>query len=112
MAETFTWDVSIGSGSESKARIKKAQFGDGYAQRTGDGLNPILQTWPVTIKAKSLAEADAIEAFLEARAGVEAFTWTPTGASAPISVVCESWSRRDRVASSAITASFERVFEP
>ena len=111
MAE-FTWPVSIGTSKDSKARVNKAQFGEGYAQRTADGLNPINRTFPVIIKAATLADADAIEAFLDAHAGATSFTWRLPRAAADIRVICESWDRTDRFSSALITATFEQVFEP
>lgn len=110
--ETFTWKAAFGSSKESKARVLKTQYGDGYGARIADGINSIMSSWPVTVKATSLAMADDIEAFLEARAGVEAFSWTPPNAAASVKVVCDTWHRVDRVNSSVITATFQRVFQP
>jgi len=108
--ETFTWKTSLGSSKDTKARVQKNQFGDGYGQRLGDGINSLVRSYPVIIKASSLQLADQIEGFLEARAGVEAFAWTPGNAPAAIKVTCDSWRRVDRIASSLITATFQQVF--
>ncbi|HBG06329.1 MAG: hypothetical protein A2075_12225 [Geobacteraceae bacterium GWC2_58_44] len=108
--ETFSWNVSLNSSKETKARVLKTQYGDGYSQRVRDGINSLVRAFPVTIKASSLATADQIEGFLEARNGDEAFAWTPPHAAAAIKVTCDSWRRQDRVASSVITATFQQVF--
>ena len=110
--ETFNWNVSIGTSKETKTRVIKNQYGDGYAQRLGDGINSIVRAWPVTIKASSLVLADEIEGFLEARGGAEAFLWTPPNAAVAVKVICENWRRQDRIASSVITATFQQVFQP
>jgi len=110
--ETFIWSVSLGTSKETKARVMKSQFGDGYAQRVGDGINSLLRSWPVTIKASSLALADEIEEFLEARNGVEAFGWSPPNSAASVKVICDSWRRVDRISSSVISATFQQVYQP
>lgn len=59
-----------------QTRIKKADFGDGYSQRTGDGLNAVAVSPTLSFIALSLAEADAIESFFVARGGYESFEYT------------------------------------
>ena len=53
-------------------------------------------------------------AFLRARGGVEAFSYVPLWATVAIRVVCPRWRRvlGGRIGTSAITATFEQVFEP
>lgn len=107
--ETFSWQVMFGSSQETKARVLKNQYGDGYSQRLKDGINSLIRAYPVIVKASSLAEADEITGFLEARGGAEAFLWTPPNAAAAISVICDSWRRVDRVNSAVISATFQQV---
>lgn len=74
------------------ARTLEAGFGDGYEQRAGDGLNVLEKTWNVTWAAIATADCQTLVDFLEARAGHEAFLWTP--ARGPqIKVKCKSWHR-------------------
>lgn len=110
--DTFIWAVSLGSSKDSKARVMMTRYGDGYSQRLRDGINSINRSFPVTIKASSLALADDIEAFLEAKGGAGAFLWTVPRAASAIKVTCDSWRRQDRVAASVITATFTQVFDP
>ena len=112
MIQTFGWGVSLGSEQEFNPRVLEARFGDGYGQRTGDGINNIGESWPVMIKADETT-ANAALAFLAARGGYEAFYWTPpiTGA-AQILVVCKQWRRRPPAAGwHRISATFEKVYE-
>jgi phage-related protein len=37
--ETFTWCPRINAEADTNFRVRKAQFGDGYEQVSGDGLN-------------------------------------------------------------------------
>lgn len=65
--------------------VRIIQFGDGYEQRQRKSLRPSLRTWDLQKTAKEDV-IDAIEAFFDARAGVESFYWTPPGKSAQVLV--------------------------
>lgn len=71
--ERFPFTPDYGAQQQTQPRVLKAQFGDGYAQRTEDGLHAVLQRWALQFNARRKSEADAIEAFLRARRGVESF---------------------------------------
>jgi phage-related protein len=90
------------------------QFGDGYEQRLTYGLNQNPRVWDLTWTAKDSTDADAIEAFFDARAADNAsFTWTPLDEATAYKWVVESWSRDLRYANvNTITATFRQVFEP
>lgn len=86
-----------------------APFGDGYEQRTGDGINKDLHVWDLVFDNRNSTDADAIESFLTTKAGVTAFTWTPVGFS-EITVVCREWTRGlPGAGANTITTSFEQV---
>ncbi|MGZ6477657.1 MAG: phage tail protein [Bdellovibrionales bacterium] len=108
----FTWTPEFGAQGDVTPNVSKQQFGDGYQQRQAKGLNPISESWPVAFANRESAEGAAILAFLTARGGVEAFTWTtPEGNS--IVVVCSKWSKLLVKGSRwTITAQFDQVFEP
>lgn len=56
-------------------RLSESQFGDGYRQIVGDGLNVKVQKWPLTWKG-TVAEVDPIRDFFDAHIGIS-FYWTP-----------------------------------
>lgn len=112
MAYTFSWTPSKSITKTQKPRVLTAQFGDGYSQRIVNGINPITREWSVAFNSKSVADANAIEAFLEARSGVEGFLWTPPGESTAYAVICPDWSRTyDTHISASIQAKFVQIFE-
>ncbi|MDD8160574.1 phage tail protein, partial [Escherichia coli] len=43
--ETFTWCPRLNAEADINFRVRKAQFGDGYQQVSGDGINPRSQKW-------------------------------------------------------------------
>ena len=93
--ETFTpaKPPSYNSTLQVVPRVLETPFGDGYKQRAGDGLNDVAETWDLTWAALLPADADTIEAFFVARAGREAFWWTPPRGGSAKKYVCTKWSR-------------------
>lgn len=109
---TFTYTPSPGTRKIPQARIKELQFGKGYSQRAGDGINNIAETWNVILAVRNNTDANAIEAFFEARAGHESFDWTPPGGLAA-KYTCKTWPRTfsQSLNTEVINATFERVYE-
>ena len=75
--ETFTWPVQIQAQQQISyaQRIKSAQFGEGYEQVSGDGINPETIQVPITWTGKK-SEAVAMRDFLR-RHVVKSFIFTP-----------------------------------
>ena len=97
----------------SKPKVRTAQFGDGYQQRITFGLHQNPKEWSLTFNVSD-ADADIIEAFLDARAvDAASFDWTPPGDATAYKWICQSWTRElfefDR---SNINVTFMQVFEP
>lgn len=98
---------------KSKPAVRRVQFGDGFEQRVTFGINQDPKAWDLRWSALSSSDADAIEAFFDARNGVEAFDWSPIGDSSTYKWVCREWDRQYQYADiNTITASFDEVFEP
>lgn len=106
---TFIWLASYGSKKRIQPRVLQARFGDGYSQRVADGINTQLRSWTVSFNDRSKTEADAIEAFLIARNGVESFDWTdPDGRASKW--LCSQWERDPTKGPySTISCAFEEV---
>ena len=80
-----------GTSEDTATIVRNAQFGDGYSQRVKDGINSTRRTWTVNF-ALPKASMNAIDAFLRARAGTEAFTWTPPYGGVG-QWTCEGWRK-------------------
>lgn len=72
--ETFIWSPLNGPTADIEFRNTEVQYGDGYTQITGDGINTETHSWPLTFKGMN-AEIKPILAFLRAHAGSRAFKW-------------------------------------
>ncbi|HHP1737599.1 TPA: phage tail protein, partial [Klebsiella pneumoniae] len=46
--EIFTWSPRVNPQQTVNFRVRKAQFGDGYAQVSGDGINTRSQDWELS----------------------------------------------------------------
>jgi phage-related protein len=79
----FNTEVNInpdrGLKADQKPRILKAAYGDGYEQRVAAGINNLPESWSLTWKNRTSAEANKIVKFFEVQGGVTAFDWFPTG---------------------------------
>jgi phage-related protein len=105
----FTWTPIYASlNKNQEPRVLKNNFGDGYSQRAGDGLNIILEKWTVEF-TDSVTNITAIDDFLTAREGWDDFDWTsPRGTSSKY--ICPRWTRAFiSVGVDRISAEFEEV---
>lgn len=109
---TFTWIPDYEATENSRPRVSRVQFGDGYEQRMTFGLNTDPKDWDLVFTGRTNIERDEIRSFLRARGGVEAFTWTAPG-SDPGKFVCDEWRVTLNVHNyNTITATFRQAFEP
>lgn len=100
-----------GVAKRSKPRVNRIRFGDGYSQRSTDGINANMPIWSLAFTLRTRALIDSIDAFLAARGGVEAFDWTnPSGAL--VKVICEEWQPvYNHDGDASLTCAFEEVPE-
>lgn len=95
----------------SAPNVRIAQFGSGYSQRTTFGINQNPKSYSLTFEV-SETDADTIETFLDARAGVENFDFTPPGEASSGKYICRNWTKSIPYLNRAtIEATFEQVFE-
>ena len=107
-----TVNPSYGAVKNSQPNVRIAQFGSGYSQRSTFGINQNLKVYQFTWKNISETDADEIETFLDARAGVENFDYTPAGESASKKMICIQWNKTITYLNRAtINATFEEVAE-
>ena len=103
----------FGALRKSRPNVRTVRFLDGYEQRLTQGLNQNPKVWDLRWTAKDSTDADAIEAFFDARKGSESFDWSPIDDTASYKWVCESWQRDHNYANiNEIRATFRQVFEP
>lgn len=102
---------TYGVQKRSAPRVRGIQFGSGYQQRAQFGIQQNPKVYNLTFEV-SETDADTIEAFLDARAAVENFNFTPPGESSSSKFICREWSKSIPYLNRAtVTATFEQVFE-
>lgn len=107
---TFAYLPDWGAKKDNKPRTNKIQFGDGYEQRSTDGLNTNMETWSIAFK-RPPATIDIIDLFLSDRKGVEAFNWTTPKGRASV-FKCEEWNiSYDDIGWGTLSATFVEVPE-
>ncbi|MBN3471300.1 phage tail protein [Pseudomonas savastanoi pv. phaseolicola] len=81
MAETFDFDVQVGASGDVKQRTWSNDFGDGYTQAGGVGINTKSQAWEVTVIGRYGAgqKVQQVQDFLDRQEGYKSFLWTPPG---------------------------------
>ena len=80
-----------------KSRVLRANFGDGYSQRAGDGINLFDEVWTVEWENLDSTEVVALETQLESARGVDIITWTPHGESTAKKFTITQWEINPKV---------------
>lgn len=88
----FFWKPSYNSSVKQTPRIKSIVFGNGYEQRTPDGINNNLLNISIQFDLRTTAETTAIIHFLNTRQGTESFLFTPSSPYAQLKrFTCKEW---------------------
>jgi phage-related protein len=105
--------VGLGSEMSTKAAVLKAQFGNNYTQRSGDGQNAISSTYQVSFANLTHEEAKVLIDFFVERKGYKAFAYTAPGATVAQLWTCEEWSREHiSPLLDTVKATFIEAFTP
>lgn len=106
----FSWHPDTGSQCSTEPIVEPVKFGDGYELRSTSVINSVPEVWSLKF-TRLMTEALAIDGFLKARKGAEAFTWT-TPENVEGTFVCRKWNKtRMKGEAMEITCEFEQVFE-
>ncbi len=104
--------ISQSSSGTKQFRINEVKFGNGYNQRSKDGINNLVGSWSIAWENVSQADKDTIVAALESTAGVDYINWT-----APNESTSRTWIMSNYTIISLsgsiynITANITQVFE-
>lgn len=107
----FYWVPDQGPKEDTRTDVNETKFGEGYAQRTSNGINSVSQHWAYNFTLRTKAEILAIRAFLKTKFGVHSFTLTNSYGE-EIRVTSKTWStsiNHDGDCSASVT--FDQVFE-
>ena len=87
-----------GAQEQPKARVLKAQFGDGYEMRMVDGINNTPRSWSLVFNNRTNDDIDNLYAFFQRLASVDTCRLTVPDITAggneeAVTVVIEEYSR-------------------
>ena len=87
--DTFTEIPSYTSDATVADRLNIGKFGDGYEQRTLDGINTRTLKFTVIFDKVTTAKCTRVTNFLQAKGALTPFLWTPPPpyAGGPLQVV-------------------------
>ena len=106
------FEPTRGSSRKVNARFLRANLGDGYDQRNGDGIQTIKEEWNVTFVCLDETDANTLVAFFEGLEGYQNFTWTPFRQSVAKKFICPDWTEQFPGSSNTnIQATFVQVFD-
>jgi phage-related protein len=91
-------------------KLLKAEFGDGYTQEGGDGVNNVRDVARLQWATLTADEAAEIEAFFKARKGYERFLYRLSDSLEETKWSCMEWSR-SRGTPNTLTATFKQSFD-
>lgn len=119
MAEIFPLEV-LGFGPAYPVTRKKeprnliSTYGDGYEQRSGDGINTLKAEIPVKWAGLTEDEVKLADNFLTALEGRSGFFWTYPGDAGPLKYVCKTWETSLDAAGEnwSLSGTFSRDFNP
>lgn len=105
---------TYGYNRKRKPKMLMAEFGDGYAQRAGDGINNNPRTLSLNWGMLSKTEMEAIIAFFDTRSeDASSFDYTlPDETSSKKYIVTEYEDVHDEYDNYEVKAKFQEVFEP
>lgn len=106
--ELLHWLPEDGMKIENKPSVKTIKFGDGYEQRSPNGLNHSLRTFTCDFRV-GINERDVFENFLIRHGGYKSFFWRPPGVNRKIRVVCRTWSGTEHVTYTDFSCQFDEV---
>lgn len=117
MTETFNWPVNVGASGEVTHKILKNEFGDGYTQAFGLGINSRSASYNVSVTGFVDGVRDPnikpIIDFLDARKGYESFYWTaPDGKTGLYRVESYSPTNDSQNGKTTVSWTMQETFQP
>ncbi|WP_337261182.1 MULTISPECIES: phage tail protein [unclassified Serratia (in: enterobacteria)] len=106
--KTFTWIPEESLQVSVKPKVKVVSFGDGYEQRSPDGINNQLRSYSLQFSG-SAEDVRTIDQFLTEHGGAQAFSWLPPDTLKSALFKCEEWNLAVNGYWNSLSATFQEV---
>lgn len=110
---TFIPPIAPSPGTTDKPEFKvlTADFGEGYTQSAGDGVNNVRRVLSLTWETLLPAQAAVITDFIKARRGFGIFYYTPSNETKALKWTCNDFSdKRGEGGLRTVSATFRQSF--
>lgn len=112
MAALPAIELGYGTQLSQDFRRKRISFGDGYSQRSRNGINSAPQVWSFTYDNIPEEQAEELRVFFEDLGGVDVIEWQPLGQSNVLKWTATNFqsqptSWRKRTCSITLTQEFD-----
>lgn len=118
MYQIFEWSPLVEYSGSPSFRTLSAQFGDGYTQEVGDGINTKMDSYSLSFRGE-FAKIKAIMDFIDQHQGYIPFYWLPKDYCGEMLLfVCKGYNK-DNVSHDgrpngiwSLSCTFEQRHEP
>jgi phage-related protein len=94
-------------------RLNISNYGDGYEQVSGDGINTLKPSTEVVWDALTQAEANLADSFMEGLGGAKTFMWQYPGDAVKTRWTCRKWKKSFHGPNNyGFSGTFIRSFNP
>lgn len=114
MPESFNYKIETGITASLEPDVAVVKLGDSYEQRQGKGINPLMASYPVTVKGLDgilgrANRAREAEAFIRRQGAVQSFYWITPDTRERLLFVCRKWSLTKTGIWFEFSGTFEQV---
>lgn len=87
-------EPSYGTDMSEEYRVRKVELGDGYSQRSADGLNTARQQWRLVWERLPDADAETLRQFFRNLRGIDIIDWTPYNQATQLKFTANGFSSK------------------
>lgn len=114
MTETFSYCTRVGASGDISQRTWENDYGDGYIQAGGIGINTKSQSWEISITGRMASGSDLMDArdFLDRHEGYKSFHWSAPGSG--IGLYSSNGYKLSAAGAGifTLTATFKQTYRP
>jgi len=111
--ELFDYCVQSKPSMQATFRTLRADFGDGYSQEAGDGINTLTDSWSISVRGRLSGVVGDVKSFIDRHGGYMAFEWDAPAGGRKLFKCREGYSlAHESLDIYTLSATFEEVHQP